>query len=124
MVEMKTVNLGEIISFKNGKKRPSEEGHIPVYGGNGILGYTSANNYNNCIAIGRVGAYCGSVYYEPQKCWISDNAIAALPNEDIDIYYAYYLLKSHQDYFCLNYIFVLKLFLFFYFFVHITLMIH
>ena len=94
MVEMKTVNLGEIISFKNGKKRPSEEGHIPVYGGNGILGYTSANNYNNCIAIGRVGAYCGSVYYEPQKCWISDNAIAALPNEDIDIYYAYYLLKS------------------------------
>ena len=86
--------LSDILDFKNGKKRPPDEGSIPVYGGNGILGYTNDYNYENCIAIGRVGAYCGSVYYEKGPCWISDNAIAALPKEKADIIYAYYLLKS------------------------------
>ena len=37
--------LGEVLIFKNGKKRPSENGEIPVYGGNGILGFSNlANN--------------------------------------------------------------------------------
>lgn len=94
MVELKKVNLGDIITFKNGKKKPAEEGTIPIYGGNGILGYTDRSNYKNCIAVGRVGAYCGSVYYEPGECWISDNAIAATPKADVDIYFAFYLLKS------------------------------
>ena len=90
----KLVELGDIIHFKNGKKRPSFEGTIPVYGGNGVMSYTAHHNYENCIIIGRVGAYCGSVYYEPQKCWVSDNAIAALPNKSMDVYYTYYLLKG------------------------------
>lgn len=86
--------LSSILQFKNGKKRPNEEGAIPVYGGNGILGFTNSSNYENCIAIGRVGAYCGSVYYEKGPCWISDNAIAALIKPGADISYAYYLLKA------------------------------
>ncbi|MGN0496308.1 MAG: restriction endonuclease subunit S, partial [Lachnospiraceae bacterium] len=99
MIEMKRVMLGDIITFKNGKKRLADEGDVPVYGGNGILGYTNSSNYSNCIIIGRVGAYCGSVYYEPNDCWISDNAISAVPKSDINIYYAFYLLKSlHLNY--------------------------
>ena len=86
--------LGEIIQFKNGKKRPADEGAIPVYGGNGILGYATDSNYEQCVIIGRVGAYCGSVYYEENACWVSDNAIAALPKSGTDIVYAYYLLKG------------------------------
>lgn len=86
--------LGEIIQFKNGKKRPANEGEIPVYGGNGVLGYAADSNYDRCIIIGRVGAYCGSVYYEENACWVSDNAIAALPKSGTDTIYAYYLLKG------------------------------
>ena len=86
--------LSSILEFKNGKKRPSDEGNIPIYGGNGILGYANDSNYQNCVAIGRVGAYCGSVYYESNPCWISDNAIAAIAKKETDIVYAYYLLKS------------------------------
>ena len=86
--------LGEIIQFKNGKKRPANEGEIPVYGGNGILGYAAEANYNCCVIVGRVGAYCGSVYYEENPCWVSDNAIAALTKSDTDIVFAYYLLKG------------------------------
>ncbi len=88
--------LSTILQFKNGKKRPQSEGSIPVYGGNGILGFTDQSNNDNCLAIGRVGAYCGSVYYEKGPCWISDNAIAALAKENADIAYAYYLLKAQH----------------------------
>lgn len=94
MVELRQVNLGDIITFKNGKKKPAEDGTIPIYGGNGILGYTNQSNYKDCIAVGRVGAYCGSVYYEPNECWISDNAISAIPKHGVDIYFTFYLLKS------------------------------
>lgn len=85
--------LGEVLIFKNGKKRPSENGEIPVYGGNGILGFSNQANNENCIVIGRVGAYCGSVYYEHGKCWVSDNAICAIPKDENDISFLYYLLK-------------------------------
>ena len=86
--------LSEIIQFKNGKKRPDSNGCIPVYGGNGILGYTDIPNYADCIIIGRVGAYCGSVYREHESCWVSDNAIAAMPKGKNDTDYCYFLLKS------------------------------
>lgn len=89
------MKLEKAIKFKNGKKRNYEIGNIPVYGGNGILGYT--NNYNaekNNIIIGRVGAYCGCVYRNNDKCWISDNAIVGNVKEGSDYNFIYYLLKS------------------------------
>lgn len=88
------ITLREAIHFKNGKKRPTSEGNIPVYGGNGVLGYAGELNYEHCIIIGRVGAYCGSVYLEEGKCWVSDNAIAAVPSGDNDTKFFYYLLKG------------------------------
>lgn len=86
--------LSDFAIFKNGKKRPNAPGAIPVYGGNGILGYTNCNNNSRCVIVGRVGAYCGSVYYENGKCWISDNAIAVNARDNADIKFIYYLLKS------------------------------
>lgn len=82
------------MTFKNGKKRPETKGLFPVYGGNGILAYIAEYNNENCIAIGRVGAYCGSVHYESGKCWVSDNAIVAIPKEDCDVRFCYYLLNT------------------------------
>jgi type I restriction enzyme S subunit len=88
------VKLVDVINFKNGRKKPDEDGDIPIYGGNGILGYTNNFNNENVVVIGRVGAYCGSVYYEPGECWISDNAISAQPINDNNVKYAYYALLS------------------------------
>lgn len=83
-----------IISFSNGKKRPQSDGNVPVYGGNGILAYTSEVNANNCVVIGRVGAYCGNTFLCQGNCWVSDNAIQAKSkNEDSQIF-VYYLLKN------------------------------
>ena len=86
--------VGELLSFSNGKKRPGDEGNIPVYGGNGILAYTNVSNNKNCIIIGRVGAYCGNLYYSSQSCWISDNAISAKSKVGNSQLFSYYLLKN------------------------------
>lgn len=87
------VKLGDLISFSNGKARPKANGAIPVYGGNGILSYTDQSNAENVVLIGRVGAYCGSVYLETASCWVSDNAIFAKSKICEQEFFDYYLLK-------------------------------
>lgn len=91
--EWRTCKLSDFIDFKNGKKRPINNGQIPVFGGNGILSYTDEYNYENCIIIGRVGIYCGNVFYSLEKCWVSDNAIMAKNKHNTNIKFIYYLLK-------------------------------
>lgn len=85
--------LEDFILIKNGKTKPDNIGNIPVYGGNGIIEYVSHSNYEGLNIIGRVGAYCGSVYYNDSKVWISDNALAGISKNDT-IYFDYLLLKS------------------------------
>ena len=68
------INSGEGIKSEDIKP----EGKYPVYGGNGILGYTDDFNSNtNDIIIGRVGAKCGNVRLVENEKWISDNALVA-----------------------------------------------
>jgi type I restriction enzyme, S subunit len=83
--------LQNIILLKNGKSKPVNSGIYPVYGGNGIIEYASKYNEENIIAIGRVGAYCGSLYRVLGKCWISDNAISAQSKIKSNMY-SYYVL--------------------------------
>lgn len=88
--------LGKLISFSNGKKRPDEEGQIPVYGGNGILAYTNKANASNCVIIGRVGAYCGNVCLSLDDCWISDNAISAKSKISKSQLFVFSILKNEN----------------------------
>ncbi|MBW3532430.1 restriction endonuclease subunit S [Shewanella sp. NKUCC06_TVS] len=93
--DWKTLTLNEIVNFGNGKARPKTEGNIPIYGGNGILGYSGDSNYQEeTIIIGRVGAYCGATYFENNPIWVSDNALSAKAKEGFIAKYAYYVLKS------------------------------
>ncbi len=91
---MVKIKLGDVIDFKNGKSVKKSDGVIPIYGGNGILGYTDKSNFSHTIVVGRVGAYCGSIYVEENSCWVSDNAISGVPKEGQDLTYLYYVLKS------------------------------
>lgn len=79
----------------------SNEGNIPVYGSNGIVGYSQTGKYCNKIILGRVGAYCGSVEYCAGKFNATDNTLITECNEDlIDYRYAYYMLKvANLNYF-------------------------
>ena len=91
--------LDDIAVFSNGKSRPNEveNGEIPIYGGNGILGYTDQSNYEGLsVIIGRVGAYCGSLYIENKPIWLSDNALIARGQKEDYTFYLFYLLKSME----------------------------
>lgn len=89
--------LGEYINFKNGKSSPERcDSHsIPVYGSNGLIGYADKSNAPcNSLIIGRVGSYCGSVYYSESDCWVTDNAIIGTPKHQEDSRFWYFVLRE------------------------------
>lgn len=85
--------LGDVADFKNGKPIKINNGIIPIYGGNGIVGYNTSFNAENVIVIGRVGINCGNTFLEPNKCWINDNAMMATSKSN-SIYFLYWLIRS------------------------------
>lgn len=90
-------NLGQHLKFSNGKTSPdrTDTGFYPVYGANGIIGYSSEyNSDENTIIIGRVGSYCGSVHFSDKKCWVTDNAISARSMNLKESIFWFYYLKS------------------------------
>ncbi|MEM4307649.1 MAG: restriction endonuclease subunit S [Thermoplasmata archaeon] len=92
------VKLGDITTLKNGE-RPlmiNDNNVVPVYGANGVMGYTSKFLVDNdfTLVIGRVGA-SGEVHIGNGKIWISDNAIYSESYDKSKVYLPllFYLLK-------------------------------
>ena len=82
--------------FKSGKNIKadsiSESGEYPVYGGNGLRGYTSSYNHEGLyVLIGRQGALCGNVRSVDGKTYITEHAIAVAGNEISDTSFLHYL---------------------------------
>jgi type I restriction enzyme S subunit len=101
--EWKEVKLGEVFSLSSGKIKPNNtiafktlKMNIPVYGGNGISGYTNEfSNSGDLILIGRVGEYCGAVHFVKEKCWITDNCLWVNNfSLDDDTLFFFYLLSK------------------------------
>ncbi|MCJ2182400.1 restriction endonuclease subunit S [Novosphingobium sp. 1949] len=77
------LQLGNVIKLASGDGRPAdvvavadEQCRNPVYGGNGVLGFSAmANSHGDDIIIGRVGEYCGITRFVPGAKWITDNAL-------------------------------------------------
>ena len=75
--------IGDWLKLSSGNTKPSDmtiapsdKNIHPVFGGNGIMGYSSKNNASGMnIIIGRVGANCGCVHIYNGDCWITDNAL-------------------------------------------------
>ena len=75
--------LGDLVKLKSGWSRPKDmeskpdsELTVPVYGGNGVLGYTSQTfSEQRLLVIGRVGEYCGCVHIAEAPNWVTDNAL-------------------------------------------------
>jgi len=94
--------LGSIFTLTSGKSKPksllssmaTDCEKIPVYGGNGITGYTADHLLDlPTIAIGRVGEYCGAVHLTPTKSWVTDNALYIKDRIlDFDLPFMYYFL--------------------------------
>ena len=95
--EFRETTLGRLLSFANGRSSPKRADGLPypVYGSNGVIGHaTEANAEEASVIIGRVGSYCGSLYFSKQRCWVTDTAICATAIGDNDSRFLFYLLST------------------------------
>jgi type I restriction enzyme S subunit len=70
------------------------EGKYPVYGGNGLRGYTSSYNCNGIYAlIGRQGALCGNVNTASGQFYASEHAIVVYPLCEFNVTYLSEMLR-------------------------------
>jgi type I restriction enzyme S subunit len=86
-----TMKAGENIT--NQSIEPS--GEFPVYGGNGIRGYTSRFTHEGeFIVIGRQGALCGNVHLVDGRFWASEHAIVVSPYSSYNLQWFAALLEA------------------------------
>ena len=100
MVEYAKYELKNVCSrLSSGKsissKMISEEGRYPVYGGNGLRGYTDHSNFSgDCAIIGRQGAFCGNVRYFSGEAYMTEHAVVVCANNLNNTHYLAYLLST------------------------------
>ena len=76
-------SVADFASFTSGKgikvstlRDRSSDFPIPVFGGNGIAGYTTTALLTEpSVIVGRVGQKCGEVYITDGPAWVTDNAL-------------------------------------------------
>lgn len=97
--EWEVRRLSTLISLESGcpisSNDISNEGLYPIFGGNGIRGYT--NSYyidGNFILIGRQGAQCGNIHYTLGKIWATEHALIVKSITEINKKFLYFLLIS------------------------------
>jgi type I restriction enzyme S subunit len=85
--EWEEKRLGDLCStFKSGigiiSEHINDSGEFPVYGGNGLRGYTETFTHDGYyVLIGRQGALCGNINRAFGKSYISEHAIAICANK-------------------------------------------
>ena len=77
--------LGDLAVIKGGKQYGNHEfsdsWNVPVFGGNGIQGYSQKRTHSGfLIVFGRVGANCGSIHWSYDGAWVNNNASAIVPS--------------------------------------------
>jgi type I restriction enzyme S subunit len=76
------MKLKYVANLKSGEAITSDsiapDGEYPVFGGNGLRGYTDAYTHEGLhVLIGRQGALCGNINYASGKFWASEHAVVA-----------------------------------------------
>lgn len=72
-----------------------ETGDYPVYGGNGLRGFTNSYNHNGTfVLIGRQGALCGCINYVTGYFWASEHAVVVSTKNNIATKWLGELLRS------------------------------
>lgn len=88
--EWEVKRLGDIATMKSGdgitSKFITDSGDYPVYGGNGLRGYTTTFTHEgDYVLIGRQGALCGNITRVSNKFFASEHAVVVTVNKDIDV---------------------------------------
>ena len=100
MAEYKQYMLSSVCTrLSSGKGIPASQvvsnGEYPVYGGNGLRGYTNHSNFKGeCAIIGRQGAFCGNVRYFRGEAYMTEHAVVVQANSENNTRYLAYLLSQ------------------------------
>ncbi len=91
--------LAFLASLKSGDSITSDEIKddlpYPVYGGNGLRGYTDRFTHDGEYAlIGRQGALCGNINYAKGEFWASEHAVVVDPKERVAVHWLGELLRA------------------------------
>lgn len=98
--ECSKIELGKLCSrLSSGKSilasKVHDSGLYPVYGGNGLRGFTDEFNFDGeCAIIGRQGAFCGNVRYFAGKAYMTEHAVVVCANEDNNTRFIAYCLST------------------------------
>lgn len=93
------VALKRLADFQSGdgitSLQISPEGEFPVFGGNGLRGYTAQYSHEgDFILLGRQGALCGNVNYATGKFWASEHAVVVAPIKKVELRWLGELLRA------------------------------
>ena len=97
--EWHTSTIDDVTSeFQSGKFIKADlihsNGSVPVYGGNGLRGFTDTYNHiGDYVLIGRQGALCGNIRFVTGETYITEHAIAVKGTENNDTKYLQYLFE-------------------------------
>lgn len=100
MADFREYKLFQVCSrLSSGKNIPArlvhDRGLYPVYGGNGLRGYTDHVNFEgDCAIIGRQGAFCGNVRYFSGKAYMTEHAVVVCATSEHNTQYLSYLLST------------------------------
>ena len=91
--------LKYVAKLKSGEGITAEDitpdGNYPVYGGNGLRGYTTKFTHEgNYVLIGRQGALCGNINFAFDKFFASEHAIVVTILDGSNFYWLGELLRS------------------------------
>ena len=71
------------------------QGLYPVYGGNGLRGFTESYNHDgDYILIGRQGALCGNIRKVTGKTYVTEHAIAVCASKENETTFLQYLFQK------------------------------
>lgn len=92
------LRLKDVVFLRSGDSITStdinEFEEFPVYGGNGLRGYTDSYTHEGYYPlIGRQGALCGNINYAEGKFYASEHAVVATPVRKCDVYWIGELMR-------------------------------
>lgn len=92
------VKLKHIVDMRSGNfisaEIIEEVGAYPVYGGNGLRGFTSQCTHEGYFPlIGRQGALCGNINYASGQFWATEHAVVVSSKREINTYWIGELLR-------------------------------
>lgn len=94
-----TQSIKHVIRFSSGFAITAESiegsGPFPVYGANGLRGYTESSTHSGAkLLVGRVGALCGNVHVVDGEYWASEHALVGTPRAGVSLHWLAHLLYA------------------------------